>query len=305
MRVAVTGASGFLGRKLLQLLPAHGYEPIAICRSSAQTPLNIDRRNADDLARSQLQPLLEGADVVIHCAARLHLKESQVSEADYWINSELPLRMANAAREVGVKRFIQLSSVSALSSSSSFSEIIDDYSKPRPTSSYGRAKLSADVALATQSSTAMPIVCLRPPAIFGAEAPAHFRLLLRSAGLGIPLPIGAVSNMRSFVFIDNVAGAIIAACGSDVEGAYIVTDSAPISTASLYRKLLHAYGYADRTFRCPNLLLSGVAKAILGRRADSLLGNAAFDGSRYRIATGWQPSVSLDEAIAGVVAGNS
>lgn len=305
MRVAITGASGFVGRRLLQALLAKGHEPIAICRAAGGLPADIKVHIIADLAQSELRPILEGADAVVHCAAKLHQPERQASDAADRINGELPLKIAEAARKVGVKRFVQLSSAAAISSSSRPGEIITDDSDPRPTSSYGRAKLAADLGLARQSSAAMPIIALRPPAIFGPGAAAHFRLLMRSAKLGIPLPIGALSNRRSFAFVDNVAEAIITACENKVEGAYIVTDSAPVSTAYLYRRLLQAYGCADRTFRCPEAVLMGVAKAILGARANSFLGDAAFDGSRFRSVTGWSPSISLDKAIAQTVANSA
>lgn len=302
MRVAVTGASGFLGKQVLLALRARDHEPVAIVRRPESIPADVERRIAPDLTRCSLEPLLEGVGAVVHCAARVHVAKPAAQDVEDETNKDLPARIAKAARGVGAKRFVQLSSVAAMTSLSVPGEVVSDGSAPCPRTPYGRSKLAADIALAGQTSPAMPIISLRPPTIFGPGVGAYFALLMRCARAGLPLPIGTIENRRSISFVGNVADAIVAACETRVEGAYIVTDSAPLSTADLYRKLLRAYGHADRVFRFPGGLVSLAARATLGARADSLLGDAAFDGARFAEVTGWHPRVPLNDAIARTVA---
>lgn len=302
MRIAITGASGFLGKQVLRALRARNHEAVAIVRRADSISPDLEKRVAPDLARSDLEPLIEGVDAVVQCAARVHITKSAAQEINDEINRDLPIRLAQAARNVGVKRFVQLSSVVAVTSLTEPGGTVSDNSTPCPQTNFGRAKLAADIALAEQSSPTMPIVSLRPPIMLGPGVGAHVALLMRCARAGLPLPIGAIGNRRSVSFVENIADAIVAACETRVEGAYIVTDSAPLSTADLYRKLLRANGHADRVFRVPRGMVSLAARTILGARADSLLGDAAFDGTRFAQATGWQPRVTLDEAIRRTVA---
>jgi hypothetical protein len=85
-------------------------------------------------------------------------------------------------------------------------------------------------------------------------------------------------------------------------GSYIVTDSPPLSTADLYRRLLSLYGHGDRVIRFPVKPVTIIARAVLGARADSLLGNAAFDGQRFADHATWSPKWSMDQALARTVA---
>lgn len=307
MYVAVTGANGFLGRALVAQLSRSGHSVRALVRSSGELPTKIEQYACGDLVRhANLDELMNGVDAVINCAARVHVtnrEDPQSAEQAYFeMNCKFVERLAKAARRVGVKRIVQMSSVAAVTSSTR--QLVDDTIPARPTSPYGRSKLAADQSLALISGEDMPIIALRPPALYGPSVGAYFARLMRAARYGIPLPIGAIQNRRSFAFVGNVADAVIAACESKVTGSFIVTDSEPISTAVLYDRLMQAYGHSRRSWRCSPFLVGPAARLLLGARAESLIGDAAYDGSRFAAAIGWRPKVSLDEAIVRTIAQN-
>ncbi|MEO7680657.1 MAG: NAD-dependent epimerase/dehydratase family protein [Sphingomonas sp.] len=295
VRVVITGASGFVGRKLVARLSTTGHQVTPIIRASRRDQ-GVRYCVVPDLLNCALEPLLEGAEVVINCAAAISAQNRWNAVAEE-INVVFPERLAQAARAMGVRRLVQLSSVAAVMSSTRASEVVTDETEPHPTSVYGRSKLAADLALSRLSSQQMPIISLRPPMIFGPGGKGPFALFARSAQMGLPLPIASVENRRSIAFVDNIAASVVAACESDAAGAFIVTDLPAISTPALYRKLLHAYGRPDSVFRLPESIVVGAARFLLRGRADSLFGNAAYDGSRFRQAVAWQPEVSLDQAI--------
>jgi UDP-glucose 4-epimerase len=213
------------------------------------------------------------------------------------------VRLLDVAADAGVARFVQLSSVAAVTGRMAPGTTVSDDSPPNPQSPYGRSKLEADHRLQKLGGErGVSVVILRPPSVFGSRVRAYFRMLLRCARLGLPLPIGDVANRRSFMFLDNLADAIVTAALSSREGAYIVTDSAPISTAELYRALLRHCRRPVIVPRVPARIVGALARAILGHRADSLLGDAAYDGSRFSRDFDWSPPVDFETAIARTVA---
>lgn len=306
MKVAVTGASGFVGKVVLEALTRAGHHPVAIVRAASSARGEI--RTSGDLLAADFAPLFEGCDAVVNCAARVHVTAREdpatAERAFDAMNAELPVRMASAAKKGGVRRFVQLSSVAAISSISPANNRIGDDSAAQPESPYGRAKRAADEALAAMSDNSMTIVSLRPPAIYGPGVGAFFAMLMRAAKLGLPVPVANIDNRRSFAFVDNVADAVVRATEGSATGAYILTDSAPLSTADLYRRLLTLYGHGNRVWNWPAPIIATAAKLLLRSRAQSFIGDAAYDGGRFAETFGWQPPTPMDEALAQTVAGH-
>lgn len=302
MKVALTGASGFLGRAVAARLAAAGHHVRALTRDGAPVPGAAEAVACGDLLAADHAALLAGCDAVVNCAARVHVlkrEAPEAAEAAYRaMNRDLPLRLAEAARAAGVRRFVQLSSLAAVASATAPGEVLTDTSPPRPATPYGRAKLEADAALGAMSDAAFSIACLRPPVIHGPGAGAWFGMLAKAAQLGLPLPVGGIANARSFAFVGNMADAVRAALEGDAAGAFLVTDSAPLSTADLYRRLLALHGHGNRAWRWPAPLIELPARLLLGARAGSLLGNAAASRERFAATFGWMPPIPMDEALA-------
>lgn len=300
MRLLVTGASGFLGRAIVASGAEAGHHMIAASRSGAAVPGAGDVQASGDLLGGSVLNF-DGVDAVIHCAARVHVLKredpAKARAAFHAMNAELPVQLAKAARDAGVGRFVQVSSVAAIASATAPGEMLDDESAPSPTTPYGQAKLAADRALAELASENFSVVSLRPPAIYGPDVGAWFAMLARAARLGVPLPIGRIDNARSIAFVGNIADAVVTSARSHQNGSFIVTDSVPISVGTLYRKLTARSGHSGRVWNWPRPLVQPLARAALGERANSLVGNAAFDGSRFARTLRWEPRVDMDEAL--------
>ncbi|AWW73139.1 UDP-glucose 4-epimerase [Erythrobacter sp. KY5] len=301
MRLLVTGASGFLGRAVVASGAEAGHHMIAASRAGSSVPGGGEVQACGDLL-SGPQLDFSRVDVVIHCAARVHILKredpARAQAAFHAMNAQLPVRLAKAAREAGVRRFMQVSSVAAIASATAPGEVLDDNSKPSPTTRYGAAKLAADTALGELVSGNFSVVSLRPPAIYGPGVGAWFAMIARAARFGVPLPIGRFDNARSIAFVGNIADAIIAGAGSHQNGSFILTDSPPISVSALYRSLTALSGWSGRVWHWPRPLVEPLARGALGDRASSLLGNAAFDGSRFARTFEWEPRINMDEALS-------
>ncbi|BDI59737.1 NAD-dependent epimerase/dehydratase family protein [Qipengyuania nanhaisediminis] len=306
MRILVTGANGFLGRAITRAGGEAGHHVIATSRQGVALAGASEMRATGDLVESASSLDFSGVDAVVHCAARVHVtarEDPGAAQAAYDThNARLPVALAQAARDAGVRSFVQISSVAAIASATPPGSALDDSAEPAPASPYGAAKLAADRALADLASDAFTVVSLRPPAIYGPRVGAWFALLMRAARAGLPLPIGAIDNRRSFAFVDNVASAALAATRMVQSGAFIVSDSLPISTAALYRKLVGGHGKQARIWRWPRPAIAVPARLLLGDRAQSMLGNAAFDGHRFAALAGWEPEVTMEEALRLTIA---
>lgn len=304
--VLVTGATGFVGRATVDMLTRCGAAVRAVSRRPVDVRGAASTAHVTDLMNADLARLVEGAWGIVNCAARVHRRweRRRDAEAEHArANAEFPLRLAEAAARAGAEHFVQISSLAAVASASAPGETIDDSTAPNPVTPYGRSKLAADLGLLALPPSQMTITCLRPPALLGAEAPGWAPLLARAARAGVPLPLGAVENRRSFMNVTNLAEAIATALSRGPTGAYLVSDSAPVSTADLYAMMSEAVGRRATIWARPPEALAAIGRLALGSRVDSLIGNCACDGARFAGLSGWSPGASLRQGIAALMQG--
>ena len=302
--IAVTGAGGFLGRAVVEELARSGWTVTAITRAG-DTILGAHRNvAAGDLLLADLAALTHGYDALVNCAARVHVMQRESSaQAELLFkraNADFPLNLAVAAKAAGVRRFVQISSVAALVSVSPKDQRIGDAVAPEPDTPYGRAKLAADLLIDELADDNFRPISLRPPAVYGPGVEAYFAMLMRLANKGILMPL-PTTNRRSFIYLENLASAIAVAAASERTGAYVVTDSEPISVADLYGRLTRLFGRGNRAVGLPGQILKRIYPLALGRRARSLVGDAAFDGTRFAHHHAWQPPFTLDDGLRRTV----
>ncbi len=274
MRVALTGARGFIGSSTLPFLQARGYEVRAIDRASLFQPQSY-----------------EGCEAVVHLANIAHATaEPAVLQA---VNVEGTRRCAELAASRGVRRFIYLSSARASGASSS-DRPFDGTEVPRPEDAYGRSKLDAEkVLFETLSSKGMGALVLRPPLVYGPGVRANFLSLMRAIASGWPLPLASIRNRRSFIYVGNLASAIDAAlkAGKPKNKPYPVCDGVTMSTAELCRAIGVALKRPARLFPFPPRWIESLPR--FGQLAQSL----EVDDRSFRADFGWSPEFSLEEGL--------
>src|SRR5918911_5214774 len=146
--VALTGATGFIGRHLLRELPQRGYRVRVLLRRPAELPPEASGAVVGDLARPQnMAAALSGVDAVIHSAGIAHAM-SGAPEDDYPVlNTQATIRLARAAEKARAKRFVFLSSIRAQTGPAA-QGVVTEADAPAPTDPYGRSKLAAEEGLA-------------------------------------------------------------------------------------------------------------------------------------------------------------
>ena len=298
MRVLVTGASGFIGTALCRELCAHGHAVRAAVRSAAdEEPERLERVVVTDIAGEfDRGALLDGIDAVVHLVAVAYGAGDEAMLRR--INVEGAERLARAAAG-RVRRFVFLSSVKAQGEESGgrpFSET----DKPRPEDAYGRAKLEAERSLfEIAAGSGMELAVLRPPLVYGPGVKGNFLRLLRWVDSGWPLPLGAVDNRRSLIYVGNLVGAI-ARCVErpEASGTFLVGDDESPSTPELVSRMANALGHSARMWPVPVSWLRLAGR--IARREEvvrRLVCSLALDTSLARTRFGWQPPFTLSQGL--------
>jgi UDP-glucose 4-epimerase len=211
------------------------------------------------------------------------------------------LRLAAAARQHGVRRFVFVSSIKAVAEQDNGMPLREDH-RAQPEDAYGRSKRAAEDELVRfGDATGLDIVIVRPPLVYGPRVRANFLRLMDAIWRGMPLPLGAVEARRSMVYVPNLADALVH-CATDPGAArqcFHVADSGALTVAELAGALARHLGKPSRIFPIPASWLR-TAGRLTGRSAqvDRLIGNLQVDTSHIRQMLAWQPPFSTDEGLA-------
>jgi nucleoside-diphosphate-sugar epimerase len=302
VRILVTGATGFVGTAFVAAVVEQGRHSVrAVARhtSSAFRP-GVEQVAADLAAGTNWACALDGVEAVLHLAARVHVMRDAAADplAEFRrVNVEGTITLASQAAAAGVRRFVYLSSVKVHGESGTYSE--DD--PPAPEDAYGVSKHEAEVGLRQiAAATKMESVIIRPPLVYGPGVRANFQQLMRAVALGVPLPLGAVHNLRSLIGVDNLVDFMLtclehpAAAGET----FLVSDGEDLSTTDLVRRIARAMDRSARLVPVPASALMAAA-TLIGRRdaARRVLGTLRVDITKARRRLAWTPPVMVDEGL--------
>ena len=305
MRVLVTGASGFIGGAVCREFVRHGEQVNAAVRRAGSAPEGCREIIVPDIGRhGSWKEAVSGNEFVVHCAARVHVMREQASDpfAEFHrVNVGGTRRLAEAAAEAGVRRFLFISTVKVNGEETS-EKPFDENDPPNPRDAYGRSKWEAEQeVLKIGVRSEMETVILRLPLVYGPGVKANFRALMRLCARGVPLPFGGIGNARSLLYLGNLTDAV-ALCLTHPAAArkiFLLRDGEDLSTSALVRRLYRVMGKSDRCFALPPVLLHLMA-LLTNRKSEiaRLVGSLVVDDGRIRHELGWRPPFSVDEGLA-------
>lgn len=300
MKVLVTGGTGFVGRVVVQSLVSVGHDVrLALRRAAPAQP--CDSLLVGDLGPStDWRIALEGVDAVVHLAARVHVMHDHADAAEEFrrTNTEGTLRLARAAADAGVRRFVFVSTIKVNGESTSERPFRAD-DESRPVDAYGRSKLEAELGL--RQITGLETIVIRPPLVHGPGAKGNLARFCRLAQSGLPVPFGGIRNRRDLVGVNNLASLILRSLEHPAAGGrtFLVSDGEPLSTPQLYSTIAEAMGRPVRMVSVPVGLMRKVARlAGMSSEVDRLTQSLELDISPTRALLDWSPPVSAAAGIA-------
>ncbi|MEC9040539.1 MAG: SDR family oxidoreductase [Pseudomonadota bacterium] len=305
MNILLTGATGFVGSRLADLLLHRTSHQLtsAVRRQGTVVcgqEVVVDSLNADtDWSKAVLNQ-----EVVIHAAARAHVMSDQSSDPieEYRkVNVEGTLNLARQSVEAGVQRFVYISSIKVNGEQTAPGKPFTEWDAPAPSDPYGVSKMEAEEGLMELArNTELEVVIVRPPLVYGPGAKGNFASMIKLIEKSVPLPLGAIHNKRSLVSLDNLVDLIIT-CMDDPAAAnqvFLAGDGEDLSTTELLQGVANAMGKRSRLVPLPaGLLMFGAT--VLGKKAmaQRLLGSLQVDISKARNLLGWHPPLSVKEGL--------
>ncbi len=296
----MTGGTGFVGSAILKDKAFR--RALVVAR---QTP-NIDcyYKIIDFADDENLKMVLKNIDVVIHLAARAHVMSDTSNDPtnEYFnANTDLTLRLAKYSADLGVSRFIFISTIKTLGEYTRSKEKFDSASPYDPKDLYAKSKVDAEIGLRKiASSSQMEYVIIRPPLIYGEGIKGNLQRLTKLIKSGYPFPIPSVDNKRSLLSVENLVD-FIKLCVKDHRAAnktFLITDDCDLSTKELVAILASSAGLPDRSIKVPNFLLR-IFFTLIGQRAshDRLSSSLSIDITETKEIMGWKPPNTPDEAL--------
>ena len=326
----VTGATGFIGRHLVNALCSNDAKILALARNAARVACLSTNDQVVGVVRDltqagSLADVLRDVDVVFHLASegegrdatqelssstgRQTDEKANVKELQEGVTVRGTHKLLDAAVKVGVKRFVFFSSVKAFGETTDAR--LDENSETHPTSAYGRAKLAAEnLVLETGRRHGLHVCILRLPLVYGLDNEGNIPRMIAAIDRGRFPPIPEVGNKRSMVHVsDVVQAALLVAENPAADGQlYIVTDGQVYSTRDLYVKICQGLDRRIPGWHLPLGLWRGLAKAgdliggIQGRpfafdseALQKLFGSAWYSSEKITSELGYRPTRALDD----------
>ncbi len=295
-RVLVTGVGGFIGGFLTRYLADHGYEIVGTAR---------DRRRVADEVRAvclaihefdingstDWASVLEGIDVVVHCAAHVHVRRPSELDQRLFreVNVEGARSLAQACRALDVRLLINISSIAA-------DPLIQDVKSQ----GYGLSKREAEQAVAEVLADGSCVYLnLRLPAVYGPGGKGALRFLQRWVSCGLPLPRLPESPKRSYLSVWNLADCIQHCIDQPAIKSETVAlaDPRPLNLMELLTVIAEPFGIRLRFVPVAGWFIATLARALgVGREFGRGMTSAVIDPADAEAKLGWRPVLGAREA---------
>lgn len=212
-KLLITGSNGYLGTSFInQFGNKYSFEKFSLLNQKIK----------------DIQ--FDNISVILHCAALVHQKIEHFYEKYYEINVKYPVKLAKLAKQNGVKQFVFISTIAVYGEDK---EKLDENTNYNPITLYGKSKLEAEKQLLELNDDSFIVSIIRPPMIYGENAPGNIDSLVKLVKKVSIIPLGNIQNKRSFIFIKNLCNMIYEVITQEKQGIFLASDDEPLSTSKL------------------------------------------------------------------------
>lgn len=289
MKILISGAYGFIGQNLIPYLESkvEGVDFIRLTREK--------RGEGKELLWSELEKYDTDVDAVVHLAGLAHDTKNTLDNAAYYeVNYELTKRLFDWYEKTTANKFIYISSVKAIADSVK-GALTEEYI-PEPITAYGKSKLQAEQYVRQQAKmiTGKRYYILRPCMVHGPGNKGNLNLLYQFVKKGLPYPLGAYDNKRSFLSVENFCYVTHELLVRDIDSdSFNLADDGVLSTKDLFRIIAEVVDKKAKVWQVPKGVINTLAKAgnvlklpLNTERLDKLTENYIVSNARVKKALG-------------------
>ena len=256
MKILITGVHGFVGSNLVKALSKehiiYGLDIISPIKDGVRFTLSWDFLDKPDE--------IPEVDAIIHLAGKAHDTKNEASAEVYFkVNTDLTKKIYDYYLKSSAKKFIFFSTAKA--AADKVDGVLTEDVVPTPLGPYGESKIAAEKYIQEHLSNDKQVYILRPCMIHGPGNKGNLNLLYGVVKKGIPWPLGAFENRRTFTSIENLNFVIEGLLTKDVPtGIYNMGDDEALSTNELIEEICKSLGKKAHIWKLPKGLMTGIAK---------------------------------------------
>lgn len=309
-KFVVTGARGYVARRLIRRLVEDGHEVVGLTRGGATESAEPGSREVavgDYSDEPLLARTVSGAHAVFHLAARAHQRSDGEDDAAlFHAANVVPTEaLARACAAAGVARLVMASSIGVLGNRTDVGAF-SDATPPAPVDPYALSKALAERRVAEILADRICDYCIvRPPLVYGPGSPGNFAGLIAIAARAPLIPLAGIHAPRTFIYVDHFVDALVVAASHPAAArrTFVIADGADTSVAEIICSAVRILGRERwRVVAIPESLLRALG-ILVGQHAriDKLLAPLRVDATGFQNATGWHPAQHTSEAIVATI----
>lgn len=299
--IVITGSSGFIGTKLVESLSDR--ETLLLRRGNTSKFSNYVLSTNLPSELVEHRERFSSNAVIIHLAGLAHVKGVS-SDAFERANVHYPVELFKTAEKLKVKRFVFVSTIGVNGESTSLGRAFTSDSSMKPSSEYAKSKYRAESQLkALSKKSSVELVIVRPPLVYGFNAPGNFGLLAKFISKFGITPFGLADNRRSFVSVENLCS-LLEICADHPRApgnVFLASDNETVSIKEFTHAI--AEGQGRRVFHLPiPVTIIRLLGKLIGKSSlvDQLFSNLEVDSSNANEILGWAPPLTMKQAMSSL-----
>lgn len=263
MKILITGVHGFVGSNLVKALS----EEHIIYGLDIVSPTKDGVRFTFGWEFLDMPNEIPNVDAIIHLAGKAHDTKNQAAAETYFmINRDLTIKIFDYfCAHPNIKKFVFFSTAKA--AADRVDGVLTEDVVPSPVGPYGESKIAAEQYILNTMKNRPEefkdrgVYIFRPCMIHGPGNKGNLNLLYNVVRKGIPWPLGAFENRRTYTAIENICFAVNGVLTQDVtSGIYNMGDDEALSTNELIEEICKSLGKKAHIWKLPKGLMTGVAK---------------------------------------------